>query len=241
MLSEEQARDAVIVALDMGRDEALALTDRLAGRARWVKVGMTLYYALGPSVVEEMHARGYQVFLDLKLHDIPFQVEGAAAACSRVGADILSIHGLGGSEMIAGARRGVEAAAAERAGERTRLVAISVLTSMDQEALGEVGVDWPVATEVERLAGMAVRAGSDGIVCSPVEAAGMRALLGPDALIVTPGVRPAGSAVGDQKRVATPSAAIAAGASKLVVGRPITRAEDPVAAFEAIVGELVGA
>ena len=112
---------------------------------------------------------------------------------------------------------------------------------MDQEALGEVGVDRPVAAEVERLAGMAVRAGSDGIVCSPVEAAGMRALLGPDALIVTPGVRPAGSAVGDQKRVATPSAAIAAGASKLVVGRPITRAEDPVAAFEAIVGELVGA
>lgn len=240
MLSEEQARDAIIIALDMGHEEALDLCDRLRGRARWVKVGMTLFYACGPAVVAEMHERGLNVFLDLKLHDIPFQVEGAAEAASLVGADILSIHGLGGSEMVSGARRGVERAA-ERRDERTRLVAISVLTSMDQQALAEIGVTDPVEREVSRLASLAVRAGSDGIVCSPREAAAMRELLGPQALIVTPGVRPAGSAVGDQKRVATPSAAIAAGASKLVVGRPITRASDPVEAFEGIVEELARA
>ena len=140
--------------------------------------------------------------------------------------------------MVAEARAGVEEAAAERGGERTRLVAISVLTSMDAEALASIGVTDPVEAEVARLAALAVGAGSDGIVCSPQEAAQMRELLGPDALIVTPGVRPAGAAVGDQKRIATPAAAIAAGASKLVIGRPITGAADPVAAFEAIVAEL---
>lgn len=240
MLTDEQARDAVIIALDMGREEALGLCDRLEGRARWVKVGMTLFYACGPAVVAEMHERGLNVFLDLKLHDIPFQVEGAAEAASLVGADILSIHGLGGSAMVSGARKGVERAAEHRL-SRTRLVAISVLTSMDQEALAEIGINAPVADEVARLASLSVRAGSDGIVCSPQEAASMRQLLGPDALIVTPGVRPAGADVADQKRIATPAAAIGAGASKLVVGRPITRAADPAGAFEAIVGELVGA
>ncbi len=239
MLTEQEARDAIIIALDMSREDALALCDRLEGTATWVKVGMTLYYRYGPSIVDEMRSRGLKVFLDLKLHDIPFQIEGAAESASRVGAEILSIHGLGGSAMIAGGRRGVEKVAEETGSERTKLVAISVLTSMDQDALAEIGVESPVADEVARLAKMAVGAGSDGIVCSPQEAAEMRELLGPDALIVTPGVRPAGSAVGDQKRIATPAAAIAAGASKLVIGRPITQAEDPVAAFEGIVRELV--
>ena len=238
-LTEEEARDAVIVALDCDRDEAFRLADLLAGKARWVKVGMTLYYAYGPEMVRDMHDRGFKVFLDLKLHDIPFQIHGAARSASMVGADILSIHGLGGADMVAQARAGVEEAAAEREGDRTRLVAISVLTSMDQEALASIGVDAPVADEVARLAKLAVGAGSDGIVCSPQEAADMRALLGPDALIVTPGVRPAGAALGDQKRVATPAAAIAAGASKLVIGRPITQAEDPAAAMDAIVAELM--
>lgn len=237
MLTEEQAREAVIVALDMSQTDAVALCERLSGKARWVKVGMTLYYACGPSIVRTMHDLGYKVFLDLKLHDIPFQVEGAAEAASLAGADILSIHALGSSAMVAGARKGVEKAAQSRA-ERTKLVAISVLTSMDQDALAEIGITLPVADEVARLAKLAVGAGSDGIVCSPKEAAQMRELLGPDALIVTPGVRPAGAAIGDQKRVATPAKAIEAGASKLVIGRPITKADDPVAAFEAIVDEL---
>lgn len=240
MLTEKEARDAIIIALDMGREEALALCERLRGRAGWVKVGMTLYYACGPEIVEAMHDLGYKVFLDLKLHDIPFQVEGAAASCSRVGADLLSIHSLGSAAMVTGARAGVEKVAEERGGERTKLVAISILTSMDQEALASIGVNDPVADEVSRLASLAVGAGSDGIVCSPQEAASMRALLGPDAIIVTPGIRPAGSDVGDQKRISTPAAAIEAGASKLVIGRPITKADDPVAAYEAIVSELVG-
>ncbi|MDD5799969.1 MAG: orotidine-5'-phosphate decarboxylase [Coriobacteriales bacterium] len=239
MLSVEQAQDAIIVALDMGADDAVRLCQKLSGRARWVKVGMTLYYACGPQIVDRMHQLGFNVFLDLKLHVIPFQVEGAAEAASLAGADILSIHALGSSAMVAGARRGVQKAAQKR-DSRTKLVAISVLTSMDQDALHEIGIEVPVKDEVAKLASLAVSAGSDGIVCSPQEAAQMRQLLGPDALIVTPGVRPAGSAIGDQKRVATPAAAIAAGASKLVIGRPITKAEDPVAAFDAIVNELTG-
>ena len=239
MLNEQEARDAIIVALDCDRETALDLADKLEGKAIWVKVGMTLFYRYGPAIVDDMRARGLRVFLDLKLHDIPFQIKGAAYSASLSGADILSIHGLGGAAMISEGRAGVEQAAAERGDERTRLVAISVLTSMDQEALASIGVNDPVAQEVARLASLAVGAGSDGIVCSPQEAAEMRALLGPDALIVCPGVRPAGAEVGDQKRVSTPAAAIAAGASKLVVCRPITHADDPAAAFEAIVAELM--
>ena len=240
MLTDSQAREAIIIALDCDRETALDLADKLGGKARWVKVGMMLFYRYGPSIVDDMRERGLKVFLDLKLHDIPFQIRGAAYSASLAGADILSIHGLGGSAMIAEGRAGAEEAAGERGGSRTKLVAISVLTSMDQEALAEIGINDPIPTEVARLASMAVGAGSDGIVCSPQEAAEMRALLGPDALIVTPGVRPAGADVGDQKRIATPSAAIAAGASMLVIGRPITHADDPVAAFEGIVAELVG-
>lgn len=239
MLTEAQAQDAIIIALDMSRDEALELTDKLSGKARWVKVGMTLFYRYGPAIVDVMRERGFKVFLDLKLHDIPFQIRGAAYSASLCGADILSIHGLGGADMISQGRIGAQEGAEERGGERTKLVAISVLTSMDQDALASIGVTDDVATEVARLASLAVGAGADGIVCSPQEAATMRELLGPEALIVTPGIRPAGADVGDQKRISTPAAAIAAGASKLVIGRPITKAEDPVAAFDGIVAELM--
>ncbi|MBO7675259.1 MAG: orotidine-5'-phosphate decarboxylase [Atopobiaceae bacterium] len=238
-MTDNEAREAVIIALDMSRDEALELTDKLSGKARWVKVGMTLFYRHGPAIVDEMRDRGFKVFLDLKLHDIPFQIRGAAYSAALCGADILSIHGLGGADMIAQGREGAQEAADERGTERAKLIAISVLTSMDQDALASIGVTDDVATEVSRLASLAVRAGADGIVCSPQEAATMRELLGPDALIVTPGIRPAGSDVGDQKRISTPASAIAAGASKLVVGRPITKADDPVAAFEDIVAELI--
>ena len=237
MLTEAEARDAIIVALDCGADRALELAGTLSGRAGWVKVGMTLFYAEGPAIVNRMRELGLKVFLDLKLHDIPFQVRGAAESASLTGADLLSIHALGTAQMVSEARAGVEAAAEVR-GERTKLVAISILTSMDREALASIGIDCPIPEEVARLANLAYGAGSDGIVCSPQEAAEMRALLGPDALIVTPGVRPAGSDIGDQKRIATPSAAIAAGASKLVIGRPITGAKDPVSACESIVSEL---
>ena len=239
MLTYEQASDQVIIALDCSRERAFELADMLAGKATWVKVGMTLFYAEGPSIVAAMRERGLKVFLDLKVHDIPFQVQGAVRSAAMTGADIISIHGLGSSAMIAAARKGAEEAAESTGRERCRLVAISVLTSMDQAALAEIGIERPIPEEVSILARNSYGAGADGIVCSPQEASQMRGLLGPDALIVTPGVRPAGSAVGDQKRVATPAAAIAAGASKLVIGRPITGVEDPAAAFDAICAELM--
>jgi hypothetical protein len=240
MLSESEARDAIIVALDCDQRRALSLAEALEGRARWVKVGMTLFYGEGPAIVGALRDRGLKVFLDLKLHDIPFQVRGAARSASLSGANLLSIHALGGPDMVREARAGVEEAAEGGVHNRTRLVAISLLTSMGQDSLTEVGIDVPVGEEVARLAGLAVGAGSDGVVCSPWEAAELRTLLGPATLIVTPGVRPQGANAGDQRRVSTPAAAIAAGASKLVIGRPITQAHDPAASLESVVAELAG-
>lgn len=235
---ENDARDRVIVAIDCDRDRALELADSLEGHAQWLKVGMTLFYAEGPSIVQEFKRRGFKVFLDLKFHDIPHQVRGAARSAALAGADLMSVHGLGSGPMLTACREGAEAAAEVR-GDRPRLVAITVLTSMNQDALDSIGVASPVAQEAARLAKLAQANGIDGIVCSPMEAAPMRELLGPDAWIVTPGVRPAGAELGDQSRVATPADAINNGASHIVVGRPITAAADPVAAFDAIVDELV--
>ncbi len=237
---ETAVRDRIMVALDCDRDRAFELADLLAGHATWLKVGMTLFYAEGPAIVRAFKDRGFKVFLDLKLHDIPHQVRGAARSAALAGADLITVHGLGASKMLAAARGGVEEATAEL-GFRPQVIAVTVLTSMDQAALDEIGVERPVADEAAALASLAREAGIDGVVCSPQEAAGMRALLGPEALVVTPGVRPAGSAAGDQSRVATPAQAIAAGASHIVVGRPITGADDPVAAFETIVAEIEGA
>ena len=234
---DQEARDRIIVAIDCGREEALEFARALSGHARWLKVGMTLYYAEGPAIVREFRELGFKVFLDLKFHDIPHQVRGAARSAALAGADLLSVHGLGSGAMLAACREGAEEAAEQR-GSRPKLVAITVLTSMNQDSLAEIGIDAPVAEEAARLASLAQANGIDGIVCSPQEAHDMRQLLGEDALIVTPGVRPAGAAIGDQSRVATPAAAISAGASHLVVGRPITSADDPVQAYEAIVSEL---
>ncbi|WP_308623125.1 orotidine-5'-phosphate decarboxylase [uncultured Enorma sp.] len=235
---EQEARERIIVALDCDRTRALELAGKLCGHATWLKVGMTLFYAEGPDIVREFRKLGFKVFLDLKFHDIPHQVRGAARSAALAGADLLSVHGLGSGAMLAACREGAEEAA-EQLGARPKLVAITVLTSMDQEALAQIGIDAPVAEEAARLASLAKVNGIDGIVCSPQEAHAMRQLLGEDALIVTPGVRPAGAALGDQSRVATPAAALEAGASHLVIGRPITSADDPVEAYEAIVSELV--
>lgn len=232
---ETDARDRVIVALDCERDRALELAHELSGHARWLKVGMTLYYAEGPAIVKTFKDLGFKVFLDLKFYDIPHQVRGAARSASLAGADLLSVHGMGSGAMLKACREGAEEAREDRA----KLVAITVLTSMSQDSLTEIGIDKPVADEAALLARLAHANGIDGIVCSPMEAEDMRRLLGPDALIVTPGVRPVGAALGDQSRVATPSQAICRGASHIVVGRPITAADDPVAAFESIVDELV--
>ena len=237
--SNTPAAERIIVALDCGRDEAIELAEKLRGRARWVKVGMTLYYACGPSIVAAFKQRGYKVFLDLKLHDIPFQIEGAAKSAALTGADMITMHIAGGQAMLEGAQRGVDAAAAERGDEQSAVtLGITVLTSMDEAALAQIGIERTPAEQVALLAGVAKEAGISGVVASPQEAAMLREILGPRAYIVTPGVRPAGADKGDQSRVATPAQAFQNGASHIVIGRPITKAVDPAAAFDDIVAEL---
>ena len=235
---ETPARDRVIVALDCGIDEAFDLADRLQGKATWMKVGMTLFYANGPDVVRALKERGFKVFLDLKFHDIPHQVAGAAASLVECGADMLTFHTVGGVPMMSAGQHSIE----DRAGVLNVpcpiTLGVTVLTSMDADTLRATGVERPVADQVRALASQAREAGLSGVVASPQEAAMLRELLGRDAAIVTPGVRPAGAALGDQSRVATPAQAFADGASHIVVGRPITQAEDPVAAFEAIAAEV---
>ncbi len=233
---DAQRKDRVIVALDCTGDEAIAIGEQLAGQARWVKVGMTLYYAAGPAIVRQFHKLGFKVFVDLKLHDIPHQVRGAAKSLAQAGADLFTVHAAGGADMLRAAAEGAQAGA--QGDVPPAVCAITVLTSMDEAALHSIGVDDGPAAQVGRLAGLAREAQLSGVVCSPKEAAAMRELLGPDALVVTPGVRPHGAALGDQSRVATPKDAFDAGASHIVVGRPVTRAESPRAAFDDIASSL---
>ena len=235
-MSETNGRAAgaerIIVALDLPEREVLALADALP-RGTWLKVGMTAFYAAGPRIVSELKARGFRVFLDLKLHDIPHQVREASAVLGELGAELLTVHVAGGADMVAAAREGLD-----RAGAATKILAVTVLTSMDAAALAQIGVGRPLPDQVRELARGSYAAGADGVVCSPLEARDLRAALGPEALIVTPGVRPAGANAGDQSRVATPGAAIKNGASHVVVGRPITQSANPVAAFEAIAEDM---
>jgi orotidine-5'-phosphate decarboxylase len=226
------ARDRLIVALDVPKaDAARALVDRLAGHVGMFKVGSQLFTAAGPDLVHEIVGRGEKVFLDLKFHDIPNTVAGAVASASRLGVSFIDVHGLGGRAMM-------EAGVGALPAMGTRLLAITILTSHDEESLGEIGVNGSMAESVRRLAQLAKEAGTDGVVASPHEVAVVREACGSDFLIVTPGIRPAGAAKGDQARAATPAAALAAGADYVVVGRPITEAADPAAAADAIVGEM---
>jgi orotidine-5'-phosphate decarboxylase len=223
--------DRLIVALDFPDTRAaLALVDRLHGATRWFKVGLELYIAEGNSLVAELKRRGYSIFLDLKLHDIPNTVASAVRAATHLGVDMLTVHAAGGPEMIA--------AAVGAAESRLTLLAVTVLTSMDAAQLEAIGVIETPAAQVERLATMALACRAGGFVCSPNEVASLRKRFGNDPLLVIPGIRPEGADVGDQRRVATPAAAMASGASYLVVGRPITRAEDPEAAARAIFEEM---
>lgn len=231
------ARDRVMVALDCSPEEVRELADKLEGHATWLKVGITLIYDGGLPLVEELKSRGFKVFVDAKFHDIPHQVRGAVKSAAHTGADLVTAHGCGGAAMLAACHEGAQEAR-EVYGRAPYVIAITVLTSMDSDELRLIGVERPIPEQAAALAKLAVDNGLDGIVCSPQEAHEMRELLGPDALIVTPGVRPAGAALGDQSRVATPAAAIKAGASHIVVGRPITQAPDPVAALESIVDEI---
>lgn len=232
------AKDRIIVALDCDADEAISLGNRLQGKASWVKIGMTLYYAEGPSIIKMFKRRGFNVFLDLKFHDIPHQVEGAARSAAASGADMLTMHASGGVAMMEAGLKGAQEGAAMIGGSVPATLGITVLTSLNDQMLEENGVKNCVRDQVKLLASQAHRAGLSGVVASPQEAAMLRELLGPEAYIVTPGVRPAGADLGDQSRVATPEKAFTDGASHIVVGRPITQADDPVAAFEAIASSL---
>ena len=226
-------KDRLAVALDLpDTHHALALVDRLENSCRWFKVGMELYYASGNSFVETLRNRGFQVFLDLKLHDIPNTVAGAVRSVTKAGASLLTIHAGGGPAMMAAA---AEAASLPGA---PRLLAVTVLTSMDAAELTAVGVAASPAEQVLRLARLAQSAGIDGMVCSPEEVGALRAELAPETMLVIPGIRPAGSDADDQRRIATAAEAITRGASMLVVGRPITRATDPATAARAILQEI---
>ena len=229
-MNPKQNSKPLIVALDYpALDDALALADRLDPQACRVKIGKELFTRAGPQAVSTLVARGFEVFLDLKFHDIPNTVAGACRAAADLGCWMLNVHAGGGRAMMEAA-----VAALDGAPGRPLLIAVTVLTSLDDAALGEVGVGGGVAGQVERLAALTRASGLDGVVCSPLEIAPLRARLGDAFALVTPGVRPAGASVDDQVRIATPGSAMAAGASFLVVGRPVTRAADPAAAVAAI-------
>jgi orotidine-5'-phosphate decarboxylase len=229
-------RDRLIVALDVAdAGAALQLIDNLDGLIRWFKVGLQLYLSEGNGFVVKLRERGYSVFLDLKLHDIPNTVAGAVRSVAATGVEMLTVHAAGGPAMLSAAQ---EAAAAFPA--PPKLLAVTVLTSMDRAQLEATGVMVAPGEQVMRLARMGFASGIPGFVASAEEITAMRLAL-PEATLVIPGIRPAGAAVGDQKRVATPAAAIAAGADYLVIGRPITQAANPAAAAQAILSEIATA
>jgi orotidine-5'-phosphate decarboxylase len=225
--------DRLIVALDFPSGaEAMAFVGRLQGACRWFKVGMELYYAAGNQLVETLRSKGFEVFLDLKLHDIPNTVAGGVRSVGGMGASLLTVHAGGGRAMLEAAAEAAQAPGAPR------LLAVTVLTSMDAGELAGVGVSASPAEQALRLARLARAAGIDGMVCSAEEVGTLRGALGDEVLLVTPGIRSADDSVDDQRRVVTPKAAIEAGSSMLVVGRPITRASDPAAAARRILDEI---
>jgi orotidine-5'-phosphate decarboxylase len=233
----EEAAMRLIVALDVSKAAAAEdLVNRLERSCHWFKVGMELFTAAGPAVIEPLVARGHSVFLDLKFCDIPNTVAGAVRSAAKLGVKLLTVHASGGPAMLEAARNELEKLA-----DPPQMLAVTVLTSMDAEQIGAIGVGRSPSEQVELLAQMALGAGIRGFVCSPQEVAKLRELAGPDATLVIPGIRPAGAKVGDQKRVASPADALRKGASYLVVGRPITHATDPAEAAEAVLKEMAEA
>lgn len=232
MRTQVSASDRLAFALDVPAwSDAQPLVDALRGTVGVFKVGLQLFTAAGPSAVTQLVGSNARVFLDLKLHDIPATVEHATAAALSLGASYLTIHASAGSQAL-------RAAANVASGSKLQLLGVTVLTSMNELALNEVGLRGPTADAVLRLAHVAADAGLTGLVCSPMECELIRAELGDALYLVTPGIRPSGSDDGDQKRLATPARAIASGADLLVVGRPIRDAKDPKAAAEGILREI---
>jgi orotidine-5'-phosphate decarboxylase len=239
-MTREEARSKIIFALDvecMGEAERWA--DLIATHVGMFKVGKQLFTACGPAVVKAVRERGGELFLDLKYHDIPNTVVMASLEAARLGVRLFNLHALGGYEMMA---RSMEALCREFPDEsRPRVLAVTILTSSNEETLRGVGIDLPVSEIVVKLALLAKKAGIDGVVASPLEIPLIREACGPDFLIVTPGVRPSFASTDDQKRVMTPAEAVKGGADYLVIGRPISAAPDPIKAAEAIVEEIMKA
>ena len=217
----------IIVALDFpDTQQALEFSRKTTPQQCRLKVGKELFTSAGPALVEALIDSGYDVFLDLKYHDIPNTVERAAAAAARLGVWMLNVHALGGAAMMRAAREGVESVA-----QRPFLIAVTVLTSMSADDLQALGIATPLPQLVERLTRSALDCGLDGVVCSAQEAPALRASVGQSALLVTPGIRPDWAAANDQQRIVTPQQALADGASYLVIGRPVTRHPDPADAL----------
>ena len=234
---DADARQRLIVALDVPDARAASLLiDRLEDTCAWFKIGLELFIAAGPAVLEPALRRGHSVFLDLKLHDIPNTVAAAVRSAAGLGARMLTVHAGGGPAMLAAAHEALAGVA-----HAPQLLAVTVLTSMDETQLGAAGIGRSPAEQVELLARMGLGCGIRGFVCSAQEVGALRQLTGPEGTLVVPGIRPAGGSAGDQKRVATPADALRNGASYLVVGRPITQAADPAKAAEAILAEMAGA
>ncbi|MGN0861252.1 MAG: orotidine-5'-phosphate decarboxylase [Candidatus Spyradosoma sp.] len=224
----------LILAVDLeDKETAKNFLAPLRGELSWVKLGLQMFLKYGPSIVDEFADAGFRVFLDLKLHDIPNTVASAIRSLRGRPCGMLTVHTLGGAEMM---RRALEAAA--DALPRTRLLGVTVLTSMDDAQLAGIGVPRAPMAQVEILAKLAADSGMRGLVCSPLELPNLRALLGNEIALVTPGIRPKTASLDDQSRVMTPADAARAGASHIVVGRPILKASDPVAAARAIQAEL---
>ena len=228
-----RAAERVCLALDFpGRAEILSCARRFAGRVGWLKVGLEAFLAEGPSIVREVAALGPRVFLDLKLHDIPATVERAVASAVRSGAAMVNVHALGGRAMLEAARRSAGGAG------QVRLIAVTLLTSLDARALSDLPIAGDPRGIARRLALLARDCSLDGVVCSGEDLPAIREACGPDFLTVVPGIRPAGSPAADQRRVATPREALEAGADLLVVGRAVTAAPDPEAAIEKLLSEI---
>ena len=231
--------DRIIVALDgMAPDQALAFADEVEG-LRWVKVGLELFVQAGPGIVGQLREQDLRVFLDLKFHDIPATMAGACRRAAALGAELITVHACAGSEALQAAQAAAVEGAQVAGQPAPTLLAVTVLTSWEEQRLQrELAIAQGIAERVPALAQLSATAGIGGCVCSPLEAAALRAQHPEPFALVTPGIRPKGAAVGDQARVMGPAEAIAAGASQLVIGRPITRVEDPSAAFAACCAEL---
>jgi orotidine-5'-phosphate decarboxylase len=232
-------RERIVAALDVPDPDAAArLAGKLAGHVGMFKVGLELFVAHGRAAIEAVRPFGVPVFLDLKLHDIPQTVEAAARAAGALGAAYVTVHASGGAAMVSAARNGLVAGAQKAGLPAPKLLAVTVLTSLGADDVASVGFSDSPAQAALRLARLAMRAGADGIVCSPEEVADIRRELGAEPLLVVPGIRPEGMSVGDQRRTGTPHGTITAGATHIVVGRPLRDAPDPAAAADAIAASI---